>query len=271
MALTTHEKIRKFANFQSQFVRQAFRVNPDGAATTFYVDSDDNVKFVPEFGTGTTVAGISDVQVWLGLSGIQGVSQMGVSGIDIDQGSVILDTVPDSGVSLTISYSSSTVRSKDIEEVRKEAEAVINQRVALCYDVADAQAAPYLSNLATRLSAALLLIRGYGTGARDTAADGYALYEQLMGENMGAIVSGTDSETGDVGEIGLICTADFILVDEDGEIINRNDSDAIAGRTKFTSGGRVEGRLYDITEETFRKKDWQDEVDREQPGSGIIP
>ena len=36
----------------------------------------------------------------------------------------------------------------------------------------------------------------------------------------------------------------------------------------FKAGGRVAGRLFDITEENFRYKDWQDNVDRDQPGSG---
>lgn len=269
MALTTHEKIRLESGFQSQFIRQAFRNSPDGSANTFYVDSDDNVKFVPNFNTGNTIAGISDIQVWLGLSGVYGVSQLGISAIDIDQGSVRLAVVPVTGSSLTISYASSAIASQHIEDVRKQAEAIINQRLSLCYDLPISPTPSSLTSLATRLSSALLLIRAYGMGARDTASDGYALYGLLMGDNRALINQGTDAEAAEVGEIGMICSPNYQLVDDDGTIIPRNDEDGISGQGDFASGGRVRGRLYDITEENFRFKPFQEDSDQDNPGSGI--
>lgn len=269
MALTTHERIRKLSGFQSMFIRSSFRNSPDGSATAFYVDSDDNVKIVPEFGTGTTVAGISDVQVWLGLSGVYGVSQLGVSAIDIDQGSIRLVIAPPSGCSLTVSYSSSAIASKDIESARKEAEANVNQRLSLCYDLPLSPTPASVESMAARLAAALLLIRGYGTGARDTSEDGYRLYQQLMGDNQRTLGNNSNGQLAEVGEIGLICSPNYQLVDEDGNVIPRNDDDSIVGNNTFVSGGRTRGRIFDVTEEPFRFKPFQDDVNQEQPGSGI--
>jgi hypothetical protein len=269
MALTTHEKIRVEAGFQSRFIRQAFRNDPDGSQTTFYADSDDNIKFVPEFGTGNTVAGISDVKVWVGLSGVFGVSRMGVSGVDISQGSVQVDTAPDSGASLVIDYASSSLPGDDIEAIRREAEALVRQRAARCYNLLEAETAPYLQNLAARYAAALLLVRNFGKSSRTTAVDGYALLDQLIGENAGIINRGTDSEVADVGEIGQICQPGFVLVDADGEIIDRTDANDLEGVEDFQAGGRVTGRIYDITEENFRLKDWQNQANTEQAGSGL--
>src|SRR3990172_10757874 len=201
MALTTHEKIRLEAGFQSRFVRQSFKSNPGSGATTFYVKTNDNVKFVPEFGTGGTIAGISDVQVWLGLSGINGSSRLNISIIDIDQGAVTLTVAPDTGSSLTINYSSSAIPSLDIEQARLRAESMISQRLSLCYDLPVSPIPSVLEGLASRLSSALLLIRGFGTGSADTAADGYRLYELLMGNNQYQQSSNSpDALT--VGEVG---------------------------------------------------------------------
>lgn len=267
MALTTHEKIRKFAAFQSVFIRQAFRNEPGASVISFFVDSDDNVKFVPEFNTGATIAGVSDVAVWLGLSGVYGTSRLGVASIDIDQGSVTLAAVPPVGSSLVISYSSSAIPDWEVEQARKEGEAYVNQRLSSCYDLPLSVEVPSVTSMATRLSAALLLIRGYGTGARDTSMDGYKLYEQLMGSNQ-RISQGTGSEVTEVGEIGLICSPGAWLVDEGGNIVPRNDAGNVAGSDTFVSGGRVRGRAFDPTEEAWRFKPWQEDVNRDQPGSG---
>ena len=51
MAYTTHEQIRVQAGFQYRYVNVPFLVEPTAGATTFYVDSDHLVKFVPEFNT----------------------------------------------------------------------------------------------------------------------------------------------------------------------------------------------------------------------------
>lgn len=268
MALTTHEKIRVSSGFQSRFVRQAFRNSPNGSFSIFYVDNDDNVKLVPEFGTGNTIAGISDVQVWLGLSGIYGVSRIGVSSIDIDQGAIQLVITPPSGVSLTTSYSSSAITSIDIETVRKEAEAIINQRLALCYSMPISPIPSVLDSMANRLAASFLLIRGYGAGTRrDMAVDGYRLYSILMGDNQ---MNEANATIKGAGEIGMICTPNWQLVDDSSNIINRNDTGAEANDS-FTFGGRIKGRIYDITEENFRRKDWQENIDRNQPESGLYP
>lgn len=269
MALTTHEQIRNEAGFQSYFVREPFRNSVDGAANTFYVNSDDNIKFVPNFNSGTTIAGISDIQVFLGLSGVYGVSQLGVSAIDIDQGSVRLSVVPVSGASLTISYASSAIPSYQIEQYRLQAESIINQRLSLCYDLPISPTPSSLKSLAARLSAAMLLIRHYGTGARDTAADGYRLYDILMGTQEGVLSSGTDTEITKIGEVGMICTANYQLVDDNGVVIPRNDGDDVTSANTFVSGGRVRGRIYDITEENWRLKPWQEDVNTNQPGSGL--
>lgn len=272
MPLTTHQQIRVEAGFQNRFVRQSFQNNPDGNSTLFYVQSDDNYKIVPDLNTGSTVAGISDVQVYCGLSGIFGSSQLGVSSLSVEQGYVELATVVDSGASLTINYASSSVGSDDIENMRKQAESIVNQRLSLCYDLPISPTPSVLTSLATRLAAALLLIRGYGVGSRSTSNDGYALYEKLMGNNedmLGARnVQGFPSR---VGEIGLICTAKYQLVDDNGEIIPRNDAEgSISSATAFIAGGRVRGRLHDITDESFRFKESQVDANTNQAGSGNL-
>lgn len=264
MALTTHEKIRVEAGFQSRFVKESFLTEPTGQ-TVFFVRSDFNVKFVPEFNTGNTIAGVSDVKVWCGLSGIGGVSRMAVISLDIDSGSVTLSKAPDSGCSLTISYSSSAVESQDVENVRLRAESMINQRLSLCYNLPISPTPSILIDYASRLSAALLLIRGYGSGSQDTSVDGYKLWNQLMGSG-----EYSDSDTTpviNIGEIGLICSSGYQLVDDNGTIISRNDEESITSDGTYKSGGRVKGRLYDISEEEFRYKDWQSNVDTDQPGS----
>jgi len=272
MALTTHEKIRVEAGFQYRYNKDSFILGPTaGGATTFHVKADDNVKFVPEFNTGNTVAGVSDVKVWLGLSGVNGVSRMDVSSIDIDSGSVSLDTAPTSGSSLTISYSTSPIESHDIENHRLRAESMINQRLSLCYDLPISPTPSVLTGYASRLAAAFLMIRGYGVGSRDTAADGYALYEQLMGTGTDASQVENVAIAPDVGEIGMICRPSYQLVDDDGSIITRNDDENVAGNNTYKSGGRIDGVLYDITEEQFRKKDWQSDANAEQRGSVSKP
>jgi hypothetical protein len=268
MALTTHEKIRVEAGFQSRFVRLPFLNEPTGSISTFYVTNDDNAKIVPEFSTGGTIAGVSDVMVYLGLSGVVGSSQLSVSSIDPNMGSVTLSANPPLGSSLVITYASSAISSLDIETMRLRSESIVNSRLSLCYDLPIQPLPSTISDLATRLAAAQLLIRNYGTGAADTASDGYRLYDVLMGENAGVLIRGEESEVRRVGEIGLICSANYQIVDDNGNVIPRNDG-TINGDNNFISGGLVNGRIYDISEEAFRRKDWQENVDRPQPGSGL--
>ena len=268
MSLTTHEKIRLESGFQARFARDAFLSNPDGSETTFFVGSDDRIKLVPEFGTGTTVAGISDVQVFVGLSGIQGSSQMVVSAVNVDLGSITVNTAPTSGTSLTVTYASSSISSVDVEEMRRRAENAVNSRLSLCYDLPLSPTPSQITSLATRLGSAHLLIRNYGTESQDTASDGYALYDQLMGSNQSTVGSKKeDLEILNVGEIGLICTPNYRLVDDDGNLIARNDAGQNKSGGAFVSGGRETGRVYDITEEPFRYKPWQADVNRKQSGT----
>lgn len=264
MAYTTHEKIRVESGFQQRFMHEEFKNSPDGSNDTFYVQSDDLYKFVPNFNTGATVAGVSDVQVFVGVSGGLGLSRMDIDSIDSDLGYVKLSNVPTSGSSLVVSYASSPIASYEIEAVRLQAESIVNQRMSLCYDLPVSPVPSYITNLTTRLSSALLLIRGYGTGARDTSGDGYALWNQLMGN--GEVSNENSTGILQVGEIGMICTPHYQLVDDNGVKIPRNDED-IEGNQGYVDGGRVSGRLYDITEEEFRFKDYQVDADKNQPGS----
>lgn len=265
MALTTHEKIRVESGFQSRFMRQSFKNNPDGTGVAYFVRTDENTKIVPEFGTGNTVAGVSDVEVWLGLSGINGSSRLAVSSVDADIGSVTIGVTLGIGSSLTINYSSSSLPSRDIENARLRAESIVNQRLSLCYDM-PVTSSSSVESLASRLASALLLIRGYGTGSVNTAQDGYQLYEMLMGK--GEAVGQNNPFGTQVGEIGMICTPGYQLVDDSGQIILRNDDETTTASTTFVAGGRVRGRLYDITEEQFRYKEQQSVADTNQTGSG---
>lgn len=265
MALTTHEKIRVEAGFQSRNMRQAFKNEPGSGVTTFFVKADDNYRLVPDFGTGTTIAGISDVQVYVGLSGINGSSRLLIATVDVEQGAVGLSTVVPSGASLTINYSSSAISGQDIETVRLRAESIVNQRLSQCYDLPIAPTPSSIESLASRLGAALLLMRGYGTGSLDTANDGYRLYEQLMGRNQQVAGGGFDSSSTEVlelGEIGLICTPNYQLVDDSGTIIPRNDNESATAGVGFQVGGNVEGRLNVIQDEEFRFKDPKSETNR---------
>jgi hypothetical protein len=236
-------------------MKQPFINSPATGVTAFYVSSDDYIKIVPEFGTGNTIAGVSDVQVWCGLSGINGSSRMNVFSVDPEIGCVVLDKNPDIGSSLTISYASSSIPSLDIEDSRKRSESSINQRLSLCYNLPLNPVPSMIENMATRLASAFLLMRAYGTGSQDTASDGYKLYEQLMGNG------------DNIGEISLICSANYQIVDDSGNIIPRNDDGANDQSNTYISGGRTRGRLYDITEEPFRFKPYQQDVNTDQPGS----
>lgn len=258
MALTTHEKIRVEAGFQSRDVRQEFLNSPGSGVTVFFVKSDLNYKIVPDFNTGATIAGISDVEVYVGLSGVYGSSKLWVSSVDVEQGSVGLSAVVPSGASLTISYASSAISSRDIENARLRAESIVNQRLSLCYDLPLSPIPSQVESMATRLAASLLLIRGYGTGSLDTANDGYRLYEQLMGRNELVTGGGFDASSNSVvqvGEIGLICTTNYQLVDDSGTIIPRNDDDTATTGDGYVVGGNVEGRLHVIQDEEVRFKD----------------
>lgn len=265
--LTTHEKIRIEAGYQHRFSRISFLNTVDGTGTVFHVSTDDPVKIVPNFSTGNTVAGVSDVQVWLGLSGVYGSSRLTVTAVDENTGAVTLGVTPVSGASVTIDYASSPLTYNDIETVRLQAESIVNQRLSLCYNLPISPTPSVLTNLASRLSAALLLIRDYGVGSRSTSKDGYMLYEKLMGNQEKAY---SDSGVGilHVGEIGMICTPGYQLVDDNGTIIPRNDEDEIGADNVYAAGGRVRGRLHDITQENFRFKQPQIDADTNQSGSG---
>jgi len=267
MAYTTHQQIRVEAGFQSRFVQIPTLNQPTGSTTKFLIDTDDLVKFVPEFNTGNTVAGISDIAVFVGIAGL-GFSRMAISSVDIDGGTITLTTAPANGASLVASYASSAIPNYEIEQVRLRAEATLSQRLAQCYDLPIATDSAYLAKISTELASALLLIRNFGTSSRDTAADGYAIYEKLLGNNesMAGEVNGQGAKVMN-GEIGLICTPGFVLVDDNSNIIPRNDGDVNAN-SSFQAGGRVTGRIYDITEEEFRYKNYQVDVNRNQSGSG---
>ena len=83
--------------------------------------------------------------------------------------------------------------------------------------------------------------------------------------------TGTDpqSQTLEVGEVGMICTPNYQLPDDNGVMIPRADSGQFNADTSFNAGGRINGILFDITEEPFRKKEWQSDVNKDQPGSGL--
>lgn len=265
--LTTHEKIRLESGYQHRFSRISFLNNPDGTANTFFVSSDDPIKIVPNFYTGNTSAGVSDVAVWLGLSGVNGASRLTISSIDENTGAVTLGITPVSGASLTIDYASSPLNYNDIEAVRLQAENMVNQRLSLCYDLPIAPTPSVIASLATRLASSLLLIRDYGIGARSTSKDGYMLYEQLMGKQQEQSVNSVVGIM-EVGEIGMICRPGYQLVDDSGVIIGRNDDDNIESTTAYVSGGRVAGRLHNITDENMRFKEPQVDADTVQSGSG---
>lgn len=269
MSYTTNQKIRVEAGFQNRFNRVPFQSNPNGIATEFFLTNDDYVKIVPEFGVSSATTGVSHVAVYVGLSGVAGVSRMNVSNIDADIGSITLDTAPDNGSSLTVTYASSAIPENEVTEVLNRAESTINKRLSLCYDLPISEDVPELTRLSTQLAAALLLIRSYGTANPSTAQDGYAMYDRLIGENYGVINTGDNAEVEDVGEIGLICRAGYELVNKSGEELTKNATGAL-NNSKYTAGGRVDGRIYDITEEPFRFKDYQTSTDnREQPGSNL--
>ena len=266
MSITTHEKIRVESGFQHRFTRMAFLNSPDGSSVDFYVNTDDSTPIVPEFNTGSTTAGINDVQVFIGLSSVVGASQMTVSAVDVGLGKITLADTPDSGSSLVVSFASSPISSQDIETVRIRAESIVNQRLSLCYDLPLSPVPSAVEGLATRLASAFLLMRDYGVGSRSTSKDGYALYEQLMGRNE-QNYSDTGAGILRVGEIGLLCTNGYQIVDDNGAIIARNDEDNITTGQVYSSGGRQTGRVFDITEENWRFKKPQADANSEQPGT----
>ncbi len=265
--LTNHEKIRLEAGYQHRFSRIPFLNTPNGSGQVFYVNTDDPVKIVPNFYTGNTLAGVSDVSVWVGLSGVNGASQMTVSSIDVNTGAVTLSSVPSNGSSLTIDYASSPLTYNDIETARLRAESTVNQRLSLCYNLPISPVPSMIENMASRLAASFLLIKDYGIGSRSTSKDGYMLYEQLMGKNQDAY-SATGIGVIEVGEIGMICRPGYQLVDDSGAVISRNDEGTVNNTISYVAGGRVAGRLNNITDENMRFKQPQIDADTRQSGSG---
>jgi hypothetical protein len=255
---TTYEKVRIESGFQSRYIEDYFGSTPTGTETSFFVRSDDRIKIVPDFSTGNTIAGVSDVQVYVGVTNATGLSRMNVSAVDYQTGKVTLDTAPIAGASLVVNYSSSPISNEEIQEVISRSEAVVNQRLAICYSLPITSTSSHLTRLATELASAFLLMRGYGTSSRDTASDGYKKYEQLMGDNNTYL-----------GEIGLICTPNYQIVDDSGQVILRNDDESVVSNNAYVAGGREGGRLFDITEEPFRFKNFQKDVNTNQRGSGI--
>lgn len=259
--LTTHEKIRIEAGYQHRHDKAVFS-NALGASTvTFFVYTDDPIKIVPNFSTGGTVAGVSDVRVW------NGVTQQVVDSVNPEVGFITLSTVPAAGSSLTVDFASSPLSSRDIEDKRLQAESIVNQRLSLCYSSPISPVPSMIDSLASRLAASLLLIRDYGVGAKSTSKNGYMLYEQLMGKRE---VPYSDSGQGTiwVGEIGMLCSPGYQIVDDDGNVIPRTDEGSVESGTGFEVGGRVAGRLYNITDETVRFKDFQVDANTNQAGSG---
>lgn len=266
MAFTNHEKIRKYASLQKEFIRQPFLSEPNGSASVFYVDSDSNYKIVPYFDTGNTIAGISDVEVFVGLSGVQGMSQLTVTSVDPVIGSITISGAVSTGTSLVVTFASSPVSSKDIEQFRLQAESMLNQRLSLCYDLPLSATVSQLDSLSHRLAAALLMIRGYGVASRNTSQDGWRLYTQLVGDGEGLLNTGTDSEVANIGEVGLICRGGYQLIGDDGSIIPRNDDTAVAD-TSYVPGGKTRGRLHRIVDEPFIYKDFDGR--KVEPGTGV--
>jgi len=270
MMYTTPEKVRVRAGFQNPYNRVPILGTPDGAETTFYIDNEDPIKFVPAQGLSAMVAGISSIKVYVGLSGVLGSSQMVVTAIDDELGSFTLGTAPVVGASVTITYSSSSISNEDVDDILSQAQNLINNKLGQCYDIPLSPVPSVIERLTTDLAAFYLLEREYGAAAPDSNSDAQALYDRLFGDNSVVVRPGTttDTEVINNGELGMICTPKYVLYQNDGTLIGRKDDD-ISGNNTFITGGRVNGRLFDITEEPFRKKDWQIDVNQNQPGSGI--
>ena len=163
MNYTNHERIRVASGFQSRYSKVTLLGEIDSSNTIFYVDNDEYEKIVPDFATGNSYAGVSDVKVFLGVSGGFGMSRLGVSSVDWETGMIELDTAPDTGVSVVVTYASSSVPSQDITNVGNKAEGIINTKLAECYGIPLTKEVPAVTALTEELCEAILLSQSFGS------------------------------------------------------------------------------------------------------------
>jgi hypothetical protein len=194
------------------------------------------------------------------MSGADGLSVMTVTAISQLDGAITVNTAPTTGASIVATYTSSAIPDSDVMTVINEASNVIQNKLGQCYSLPLTTVPSSIQRLTTELASAMLLIRNYGVQDTESAQDGYALYDRLMGNT-------SDIKDDNGGEINKICSTGWQMYDDDGTLIPRSDID-LGVNTSFVSGGRVNGRVFDITEERFRKKPFQADVNQEQGGSG---
>lgn len=242
MSYTNIKNIRVEAGFYNQHVNEVFNTPIDGTTNRLYVDYGLNgslEKFIP---TGSTnVLQASDFSVFYGLSGV-GATIVSVTAWDSQLGYVDLDTVPVSGASLSITYASSAVSGADVEQVRIEAESAVNNVLSACYAVPLSAQVSEITNLATKLATGYLLVRNYGTESTDTSADGYKLIDYVLGSG----------ENAGNGRLYDFCKENSQLVDDNGNVIPKNESDQVTGSNIYN--GLTGGQLFSIEEENFRFK-----------------
>lgn len=238
MSYITHERIRVAAGFQNRNAQVPFRNQADGNVTHFYVDTDDYEKIVPDFGTGNTLAGVSDVKVFVGLSGSNGLSQLGVSSIDIQTGLIEVSQTVENGASLVVTFSSSAIPSHEIDDIQQQVDGMIDMRLGECYSLPIENIPNSLKFIAEELAKSILLTRPYGINSRYT------------GEEVSQMVERVNEY------FDRVCSEDHQLVDSNGNLINKLDKSA-SGNVKYVEGGKITGRVFDIEEEQFKKRQYQ--------------
>ncbi len=149
-----------------------------------------------------------------------------VEEVDARFGTITLTQAPTESADITIDYWYSNYELSEVERIREEAEAWINNRmksVDPCapYGTGDDPVPATVRNLCRRYAAALLLIReyGYNQDTEDTSKDGYRRLEAVKADlEAYALAGGECGESSDGGDDGGLGD---ISATSDGDLFGR--------------------------------------------------
>lgn len=227
---TTIQRIRERAGLQMYKVDS--KLLATGSSLVWFNGAKDIEKFVPRQGDGATVASVLDVTVkYNGLS-------VGISAIDSVTGNITMATGYTSGSSLVATYTTSPLTNQQVFDYMSEANSLVSGYIGQRYNLPLGVCVPMLSDLETRVASANILISSYGVSGRNSAEDGFALKEEVM------------------GVLEMIRTGQLPLVDVSGNVVDVESGNLVgSGGALGGQATRVKGVLFTTDQEEFTVTD----------------
>lgn len=224
---TTVQDIRERAGFLN-FAVDSTLYEVVGSSNIWYAKKGekDLERFVPRSYNGATLPTSVDVTVKH-----QGLS-VGYSSFDINTGRITLSTGYASGSSLVATYASSPIATQKVYNYGINAHGMILAYVGKRYSLPLGVSVPVLGELEARLAAAELLIDSYGISGQNSAEDGYAMRQEIL------------------NQLVLLGNGSLPMIDSDGNEVPTS-TDTTGGGNALSTGSRVEGYLFDDSEEEF--------------------